>query len=86
VCVARFDEGEPEHTEAFAADGREQRLFVGEVAVEGRSGNPEARPDRPQGELFDPLAVDRAERLVEQRPPEIAVMVVPGPFAPGPRR
>ena len=80
----RLDERQPQRAEALARDRGDQRLLVGEVAVEGRARHAERLADGAQREPLDARPVDRAQRLIDQGAAEVAVVVLTGSLLPRP--
>jgi hypothetical protein len=66
----------PQHPESFPANRRQQRLLVRKMPVEGRPRHAELLAGGAQGQALDALALNRAHRFLDQRPAQIAVMVL----------
>jgi len=78
VPLTRIGQRQSQQAEPLAAHGREQRLLVGEMPVEGCPRHAEAVADGAQGQPLHPVAVDGPECLLQQRPPQVTVVVMPG--------
>ena len=67
-----------QHAEALACDAGEERLLPGEVAIERGARHAELLTNPAQGEVADAVGLNRAQRLLEQGMPQVAVMVLVG--------
>jgi hypothetical protein len=84
AASARRHERVAEHLEALLGDGREEGLLVAEVSVRRRVAHADPRRELAQGDAPGALARDPRDRRVDQRPPQVAVVVSPLPGnAPG---
>src|SRR5688572_4168002 len=78
VTLPRVGQRQTERAEPFSTDGGEQCLLVREVTIERRARDAEPLANGPERELVHALRLDRAHGFGDQRPAEVAVMVLPG--------
>jgi len=72
-----------ERDESLARDHRDERVLVGEVAVEGGARHAQGGADAAQGQGVDALAMDDPDRLVHEGAAQVAMVVATARF---PRR
>ena len=75
VCSHASCELQAQRAKPLARDGRQERRFVGEMAVERRARDAEPLADAAQRQRLDPAFLDRAQRLLQERPGQVAVVV-----------
>jgi hypothetical protein len=83
VLLPGIRQREPKPAESFPADGGQERLLVSEMAIERRAGDAQRPADRSQRELLDAVGVNGPQRLLEQRPLQVAMVILPGPLLAG---
>ena len=86
VLLPRLEQHLPQQAKALARHGGKQRFLVGEVAVQRRARHSQCGTDATQRQSVGTGRVDRPQRLLDQRPAQVAVMVLPGPLAARPSR
>jgi hypothetical protein len=80
VIVPGRGQREPKHPEALPSDRREQRLFVRKMAVQGGARYPELLPGGSQRQLLDAIELNRPHGLLDEGPPQIAVVILASPL------